>query len=107
MTEGFAIRNRLEFGKRSVGFEFTARLLSTSTEYAMLRALTTGTATMTFAYDATHTVTLAFTKIAFNKVENTSADGLVVVKVTCEVFGDDTLGVLTATTKCGVTGIGQ
>ena len=106
-ANGYATRGRLEYGKRVAGFEFTVRLLSTSLEYTKLRALTTGTATMVFPYDSTHTVTIVLEKVGFTKVENTEANGIVAVKVTALPMFDLTNGVVTVTAKCGVSGIAQ
>jgi hypothetical protein len=104
-ANGYAVRNRLEYGKRVATLEFTARLLATSTEFAKLQALTIGSGTLTFLYDSTHTVSIAFTDIGFEKVENTQVEGLVAVKVTAKPIFNSTL--LTVTAKCGVTGIAQ
>jgi hypothetical protein len=104
---GYATRGRLEYGKRVAGFEFTARMLSTSAEYTKLRALTTGTAVMVFPYDATHTVTITLEKVGFTKVENMETNGIVSVKVTAVPMFHLTNGVVSVTAKCGVTGIAQ
>ena len=102
-TDGYATRGRLEYGKRVAGLEFTVRLLSTSTELAKLKALTTGTATLTFKYDTTHTVTIVLTQVGFKKVMNTEVEGLVAVKVTAEPMFNVSL--VTVTAHAALTGI--
>jgi hypothetical protein len=105
---GAAIRGRLEIGARKSSFEFTVRLLSTSTEYAKLIAQTEGSAVLGFIYDSTHQVTVTFPKVAFTMVENTEADGIVAVKVTCEPMMSgtgDTVMPISASCQCGITGI--
>jgi hypothetical protein len=102
---GFAVRNRLEYGKRVAGFEFTARLLSSSLEYTKLKALTTGSAVIVLPYDTTHTATITLTEVGFIKTENTEQNGLVTVKVTAEPMFNSTI--VTCVTKCGITGICQ
>jgi hypothetical protein len=104
-AKGFATRANLLIGARKAAFSFTAFLTSTSAEYTKLRNLTTGTATMTFTYDGTHTVEIELQKVAFEKVENTNVDGIAAVRVSVLPMYDLTNGVVTVTAKCGITGI--
>ncbi len=104
---GAAIRGRLEVGKREPSFSFTVRLLNGSLEYTKLIAQTTGTVVLTVTYDATHTITITLQSVSFEMVENTEADGIVAVTVTCAVKAHATNGVITVVAKCGVTGIAQ
>jgi len=107
LVNNAAVRGRLEIGNRVPSFVFTARLLNNSPEYAALIAQTTGTATLTFTYDATHFVTFTWEKISFEMVERTEADGIVAVTVTVAPQFDATNGVLTITGKCGIADIAQ
>lgn len=104
---GAQIRGRLEIGPRVPTFTFTARLLTGSSEYAKLIALTTGTVVLTVTYDATHTVTITLQSVSFSMVELASTDGLVSVTVTCDVKEHATNGVVSCSCKCAVSGIGQ
>jgi hypothetical protein len=107
LQNGAAIRGRQEIGDRAATFQYTARLLATSDEYSKLIAQTTGTASMTITFDATHFVTLDFPCVSYKTVTNTEADGIVAVTVNVEIKDNGTDPVVTATTKCGVTGIAQ
>lgn len=107
LQNGAAVRGRMEFGARMPGFTFTARLLSTSAEYAKLVAQTTGTAVLTVTFDSTHTTTFTFQSVSLESVDNTEVDGIIAVTVVCAVKKHATNGVITITSKCGVTGIGQ
>lgn len=104
---GYANRGRLWYGNRVAGFDFTVLLLNSSAEYSKLRALTTGTATMTFNYDSTHQVVIELQKVGFKKVMNTQTNGLVSVRVTAEPMYDLTNGIITVTAKCPISGIAQ
>lgn len=107
IQNGAAIRGRLEMGPRASTFTFTARLLKNSLEYAKLIAATTGTATLTVSFDATHTMTFTYPCIQYETVVNGEQDGIVSVTVTVATKSDPTLGVLTITSQCGITGIAQ
>ncbi len=102
-----AVRGRMEIGARVPTFQFTARLLRTSPEYAALIAQTTGTAVITFTFDGTHTVTFTWQKMSYQMVERTEADGIVAVTVTGAPQFDATNGILTVTAQCGIVGIAQ
>jgi hypothetical protein len=104
-AKGFQNRASLLIGARKCAFSFTAFLSSSSAEYTKLRNLTTGTATMTFLYDSTHTVTIELQKVAFEKVENTNVDGIASVRVSVLPMYDLSNGLVTVTAKCGITGI--
>lgn len=107
IQNGAAIAGRIEIGSRAPSLELTVRLLHTSTEQALLLAQTTGTATITFQFDATHLITFVFQSVSLEAVENTDADGLAAVKVMVAPKFHATNGILTVTAKCGVSGIGQ
>jgi hypothetical protein len=103
---GAAVAGRLETGSRVPRFEFTTRLVSGSPEYAALIAQTTGTAVLTVAFDATHTVTFTFASISYEVVENNQTEGIVSCRVVVAPKWSGT-AVLTVTGKCGVVGIAQ
>jgi hypothetical protein len=108
LQNGLQIRGRMEIGARVPSFQFTARLLAGSTEYATLVNQTTGTATLTISYDADNTVTFSFPKMAFQVAENAEADGIVAVTVTGAPQYDTVAStVMSVTTKCAITGIAQ
>jgi hypothetical protein len=111
MQNGAAIRGRLEIGVRAVTFTFTARLLKTSQEYAMLinpPVSPTNTATVTVSFDATHTMTFTFPCIQYESVVNGEQDGIVNVTVSVAPKNDPTLLVpMSITSQCGITGIAQ
>ena len=107
LQNGLQIRGRLEIGARTPTFQFTARLLSTSDEYTKLIAQTTGTAVLKVQFDSTHYVQFTFEKVAFQKVVNTEADGIVAVTVDVLPMFDATNGLISIEAKCGVSGIAQ
>lgn len=102
-----AVRGRIEIGDREPAFTFTARLKNNSPELAALIAQTTGTAVLTFTYDATHFVTFTWQSVSYKMVQRTEADGIVAVTVTVAPKKDPTNGVLTVTGKCGIADIAQ
>ena len=105
LQSGAAIRGRMEIGARVPTLQFTARLLSSSTEYTKLIAQTTGTVTITFTYDAYDSVSFVFQSVSFEAVENVDVDGIVAVRVTCAPKWHATNGLLTVTAKSQVQGI--
>ncbi len=104
---GGALMGRIETGARVPGFSFEVRLANNSPEYAALLAQTSGTATVTMYYDATHYVTWVWQKLIYKNVVRSVSDGLATIAVTGTPAEDATNGVLTVTAKCGVTGIFQ
>lgn len=105
---GLQVAGRLEIGARVPSFNFTARLLSSSAEYATLIAQTTGTAVLTVSFDTNHSVTFTFPQMAFQMVENTDADGLVAVSVTgAPQYSTGSSTVFSVTTKCPIAAIAQ
>ena len=106
-----AIGGRILIGARVPTLSFTAFLQHDSLEYTKLCAQTTGTATITFTYDATHYITFTFHSVSFERVERTQEEGIVAVTVTCAPKWDPTgtpaNGVLTVTGKCGLANIAQ
>jgi hypothetical protein len=107
MQDGAAVRGRLEIGVRAPTLTFTARLLKNSVEYQNLISQTTGTAVITSTFDATHNMTFDFPSVQYETVVNGEQDGIVNVTVTVACKDDPTNGVLTITSKCGITGIAQ
>ena len=108
VQNGAAVRGRLEIGPRAPTFTFTARLLKNSTEYSLLLAQTTGTATVTATFDATHGVTFNFPAVQYETVVNGEQDGIVSVTVTVAVKWSATAGFpMSVDASCGLTGIGQ
>jgi hypothetical protein len=107
MQNGAAIRGRIEIGTRASTLTFTARLLKNSVEYSKLLAQTTGTAVLTVSFDATHTMTFTYPSVQYEAVVNGEQDGIVSVTVTVATKYDPTLGVLSITSQCGITGIAQ
>ncbi len=105
--DGFAVGGRTFIGNRVPTFTFTAFLTKDSDELAKLIAQTTGTAAITFTYDATHYITFTFHSVSFELVEKTQEEGLVCVQVTVAAKSHATDGVLTVTGKCGLTDIAQ
>ncbi len=103
---GLQVRGRMEIGARVPTFQFTARLLSTSTEYATLVAQTAGTATLSVQHDSGNIVTFTFPQLAFQMAENAEADGIVAVTVTgAPQFNTTQNTVLSVVTKCGLPSI--
>lgn len=107
LVDNAAVRGRIEIGNRVPTFTFTARLLNNSPEYAALIAQTTGTAVLTFTFDATHFVTFTWQSVSYEMVERTEADGIVAVTVTVAPKFDPSNGILTVTGKCGIADIAQ
>ena len=108
MQNGLQVRGRMEIGARVPTFQFTARLLSGSTEYNTLVNQTTGTATLSVQHDANNSVTFTFPQMAFQVAENAEADGIVAVTVTgAPQYNSTQNTVMSVTTMCGITGIAQ
>ena len=108
LQNGLQVRGRMEIGARVPTFQFTARLLSGSTEYNTLVAQTTGTATLSVNHDAGNSVSFSFPKMAFQVVENAEADGIVAVTVTgAPQYDTVSSTVMSVTTKCGIGTIAQ
>lgn len=102
-----AIRGRLEFGNRQGNLRFVARFENGSTEYAKLKAQTSGTAVITLAYDENNSLQLTWQKITYSVVEIAETDQILTVAVDCLPMYDSVNGILTAVGKCGVDGICQ
>ena len=108
LQNGLQVRGRMEIGARVPTFQFTARLLATSNEYATLVNQTTGTATLSVNHDAGNSVSFSFPKMAFQVVENAEADGIVAVTVTgAPQYDTVSSTVMSVTTKCGNNTIAQ
>lgn len=107
-SDGFAVGQRLFIGNRVPSFIFTAFLQHDSTELAKLIAQTSGTAVVTFTFDATHFVTWTWEKVTFEMVERTNEEGIVAVTVTiAPQFDTGTSTVLAVTSKNAITDIAQ
>jgi hypothetical protein len=101
-----AVRGRMEIGDRVPAFEFTIRLLHTSTEYAQMVALTTGTASFSFT-NGPYSCTFAFGQVSFTAVELGNADGLETIRVTVTPqYASSLSSFLTVTAVCSVGSIG-
>lgn len=108
LQNGLQVRGRMEIGARVPTFQFTARLLSGSTEYNTLVNQTTGTATLSVNHDAGNSVSFSFPQMAFQVVENAEADGIVSVSVTgAPQYNVGSNTVMSVTTKCGIGTIAQ
>jgi hypothetical protein len=107
VQNGAAVRGRLEYGARASTLTFTARLLKNSDEYQKLQNATTGPATITATFDATHTITFNYPSVQYETVVNGETDGIVNVTVTCATKSDGTSDPVSITAKCGITGIAQ
>jgi hypothetical protein len=105
LQDGAAVRGRQEIGVRVPTFTFVARLLHTSPEYAALIAQTTGTAACTLTYDSTHNFTWNWEQISYKMVHRGQADGIATVEVTVQPQYSSSLGILSCTAMCGLTGI--
>ena len=105
------IGKRLLIGSRVPTFSFTAFLTHTSTEFSLLTSQTSGTATVTFTYDATHYVTFTYHNVSFESVVREQEEGLVAVTVNVapkwDFTGTPANGVLTITGKAGIVDIAQ
>jgi hypothetical protein len=107
LQNGLQVRGRQEIGARAISFQFTTRLLATSTEYATLIAQTTGTAVLTIQHDSGNTVTFTFPETAFQMAKINESDGIVAVTVTVAPESSVASGVFSVSATCGITGIAQ
>jgi hypothetical protein len=112
LVDNAAVGGRILIGNRVPTLTFTAFLQHDSLEYTKLIAQTTGTAVITFTFDATHFVTWTYHSVSFEMVTRTQEDGIVAVTVTCAPKYDPTggppvNGVLTVTSKNALTAIAQ
>lgn len=81
IQNGAAVRGRIEIGNRVPTFSFKIRLLHTSTEYAQMVALTTGTGSVSFS-NGPYSTTFSFGEVSFTAVELDNTDGIVTLNVT-------------------------
>jgi hypothetical protein len=102
-----AIRGRLEFGNRVGALKFLARFDHNSTELALLKAQTTGTAIIHLQYDANNSLDITWQKVAFATADVGETDQIVTVAVDCTPIYDTTNGIITAVAKCNVDAICQ
>lgn len=102
-----AIRGRMEYGNRVGGMKFVARFDATSSEYAKLRAQTTGTAVFTLTHDANNSLQITWEKVDFTNVEIGETDQFATVAVECLPMYDATNGLVTAVATVGHDGICQ
>lgn len=106
-----AIGGRIMIGNRVPTLNFTAFLQADSTEFAKLVAQTTGSAVITFTFDATHFITFTYTSVSFSAVSRSQEEGIVAVNVTCapqyDPTGSPVHGLVTVTGKCAITDIAQ
>jgi hypothetical protein len=100
--DGAAIRGRMERGNRAYGLSFTARLEQASTEYAKLKALTTGPATITLTNSITENVAITYQKVAFSSVDLAEDNGIATVAVQCTPMRHATLGVISVVAKTAI-----
>jgi len=108
-VDNAAVGGRFLIGNRVPTFNFTAFLESDSNQYANLISQTTGTAVVTFTFDATHFITFTFHSVSYESVVRTQEEGIVAVTVNVapKTADDTAAGVLTVTGKCGVADIAQ
>ena len=102
-----AIRGRLEFGNRAGALKFVARFDHNSTELALLKAQTTGTAVIHLQFDANNSLDITWQKVAFATAEVGETDQIVTVAVDATPIYDTTNGIITAVAKCNVDAICQ
>ena len=102
-----AIRGRLEFGNRAGALKFVARFDHNSTELALLKAQTTGTAVIHLQFDTNNSLDITWQKVAFATAEVGETDQIVTVAVECTPIYDTTNGIITAVAKCNVDAICQ
>jgi hypothetical protein len=105
--DGFQTQGRFEIGDRAHGFSYIARFVNGSSELTKLRALTTGTAVITFTKDANNSLQITEQKLGFRVAELGETNGIVTVGVTASPMYDSTNGLVTVVAKCGVDGICQ
>jgi hypothetical protein len=106
VQDGAAIRGRMERGKRAYTLGFTTRLETGSPEYAALKAGTTGPATITLTNSATESLSVTYHKVGYQAVDVGDDNGIAVLQVGVTPLEDTVNGVLTATIKTAVAGIG-
>ncbi|MEN6532173.1 MAG: hypothetical protein ABFD89_00825 [Bryobacteraceae bacterium] len=102
-----AIRGRMLYGKREGNLKFTAFYEYGSTELALLKAQTTGTAAIGLSYDTNNALTITWQQVAFATAEVAETDGWVTVSVECTPQYHATNGLVTVVAKSGITGIAQ
>ena len=105
--DGYQIQGRGEIGDRIPSFSFVARYLNGSTQLALLRALTLGTAVITLPLDANNSFVGTWQEIGFEMVKLSDAAGIVTVQVTAIPMMHPSNGLFSAVVRCPVTGIGQ
>ncbi len=105
LQDGAGIRGRLEIGTRAVMFQYTARLLSGSGEYAKLRAITKGALSLAVSYDSTHSILISMPQVSFETINVVDVDGLVAITVDCAVQKVAGSPVVSVTALSGLSGV--
>ena len=102
------VGGRLEFVNREYALSFTVRLSATSQEFADLRALTTGSATIGLSGGVNDYLSVLYPSTTFAAYSlGTDSAGMALVQIVCTTKSDPTLGPLVVTAKNSVlTGIG-
>ncbi len=110
LQDGFQIQGRLEVGDRVPTFMFVARFENGSSELTKVKALTTGSVTMTFTFDSNNSVALTWPSMSFAAASIGEEGGVVTVQVTGNPKYDVTNGIFSAVVKvsgAGYAGICQ
>lgn len=105
--DGFQTQGRLEIGDRSHGFSYVARFKNGSTELTKLRALTAGTAVITWTLDSSNSLVITEQQMVFETAVLGETDGIITVGVTGMPQYHTTNGLVTVVAKCPIDGICQ
>jgi hypothetical protein len=94
-----AIRGRQEYINRVYSLQITTRLSKTSAEFAALRSLTTGSASISLSGGAQDAMTVQFPKVGYSSVVLEDANNIAVLRIDCRIFKDPSLGPIIVSCK--------
>lgn len=87
-----AVRGRLEYTNRVYSLSLVARLTKTSAEFAALRSLTRGTATVVLNGGPQDSLSIVFPSVAYKSVVLQESGAIATLGIDCTIFSDPSLG---------------
>lgn len=99
-----AIRGRLEFGNRQYGLSFVTRLRKTSDEFAQLKQLTSGSATITLSGGAQDSMTINCPSINYSAMTLTDSNNIATLRVDVTLKKDPNQGILNVSCQNSTVG---
>jgi hypothetical protein len=96
-----AVRGRMEFVNREYPFDFEVRLKSSSAEFAALRSLSSGTASVGIRNGPSDAMTVTYPNLGFRSVVLSDTNGIATLQITTTVKSDPALGPIIVSVQNG------